>query len=337
METPDIADPLLADLRELLHAPNLAYTTPPQRLRGGAFALVYRFALREAPAPFNQPLVVRILRRGGAHALQHETTIQRQLANLGYPAPPPLHGSESGGAIGLPYFIMPFAPGRMAGLTNPLAAPRTLANLHLQLHRLAVPGGLTIAPSPTNPSLEDLAALLQQPAHQRYLPVLEWLRANQPPPSPPAICHFDLHPGNVLMSGGRVTGVLDWEFAALAEPAADVASTRLKVGTLFDLAAPALARRFKPARLVSPLIPLARWWFLRDYTRAYQRGHALPDETIAYFEALLAVTALAHAEIIEAAESEGDDHPATLPSWPGRSGRRYVQQRLRAITGLTID
>lgn len=43
-------------------------------------------------------------------------------------------------------------------------------------------------------------------------------------PVPPALNHGDLAGSNVLWSGGRVTGVLDWDLTAADDPAEDTAS-----------------------------------------------------------------------------------------------------------------
>ena len=57
---------------------------------------------------------------------------------------------------------------------------------------------------------------------------MSWLRERRPPePGPRAICHGDFHPQNILSEGGVVTGVLDWPNALVADPAYDVASTRI--------------------------------------------------------------------------------------------------------------
>jgi len=53
---------------------------------------------------------------------------------------------------------------------------------------------------------------------------LRWLRDN-PPPSvqKTVLCHGDAGPGNFLFEKGRVSAVLDWEFAHLGDPMDDVA------------------------------------------------------------------------------------------------------------------
>ena len=61
------------------------------------------------------------------------------------------------------------------------------------------------------------------------------------------LCHRDFHPGNVLWSRGRVSGVVDWTHACRGAPAADVAHCRLNLITLFDLeTADAFTARCEP-------------------------------------------------------------------------------------------
>lgn len=49
------------------------------------------------------------------------------------------------------------------------------------------------------------------------------LRAVEPPVAPAAVlCHADFKPTNLLVEGGRLTAVLDWEFAFSGDPAFDL-------------------------------------------------------------------------------------------------------------------
>lgn len=47
----------------------------------------------------------------------------------------------------------------------------------------------------------------------------------------PALIHHDFWFGNILIDGGRISGVLDWEWAGIGDPAVDIAN-------LLDLGAP---------------------------------------------------------------------------------------------------
>ena len=56
--------------------------------------------------------------------------------------------------------------------------------------------------------------------------VLEYLEAL---PDGAAVCHFDFHPGNIMISKGRLY-VIDWMTACAGDPPADVARTLLILG-----------------------------------------------------------------------------------------------------------
>lgn len=68
---------------------------------------------------------------------------------------------------------------------------------------------------------------------------LAWLGANPPEgPERTVLCHGDLGPGNFMQADGRVSGLLDWEFAHLGDPMDDLAWLSIRtaqVGGLGDL------------------------------------------------------------------------------------------------------
>src|SRR5207247_1027477 len=69
--------------------------------------------------------------------------------------------------------------------------------------------------------------------------------------------HGDFHPQNVLMSGRIVTGVLDWPNAMIADPAYDVAATRIILACApMEMAAMPVLKRWA-ARALRPVL-LAR-------------------------------------------------------------------------------
>ena len=63
-------------------------------------------------------------------------------------------------------------------------------------------------------------ALEPQPALEL---ALAWLRARRPVAQKIALVHADYRTGNLLVDGGRITGVLDWEMVHLGDPLEDVA------------------------------------------------------------------------------------------------------------------
>jgi aminoglycoside phosphotransferase (APT) family kinase protein len=52
---------------------------------------------------------------------------------------------------------------------------------------------------------------------------LRWLEQNAPPPGEITLCHRDYRTGNYLVDDGRLTAILDWEFAGWSDPMEDVA------------------------------------------------------------------------------------------------------------------
>ncbi len=53
--------------------------------------------------------------------------------------------------------------------------------------------------------------------------LLEHLRATRPIPVPPRLIHGDLNLENVLVAGGRVSGIVDWAGGDIGDPRCDVA------------------------------------------------------------------------------------------------------------------
>ena len=49
-----------------------------------------------------------------------------------------------------------------------------------------------------------------------------WLREHPPEPAPTVLCHGDLRLGNLIVEGGELRAVIDWELAHLGHPAEDL-------------------------------------------------------------------------------------------------------------------
>ncbi len=73
--------------------------------------------------------------------------------------------------------------------------------------------------------------------------IREVLEAAWPLPqrNPSALLHGDFWPGNLLWRDGQLVGIIDWEDAAIGDPLADVANSRLEVLWAFGVDA---MRRF---------------------------------------------------------------------------------------------
>jgi aminoglycoside phosphotransferase (APT) family kinase protein len=103
-----------------------------------------------------------------------------------------------------------------------------LAALHdVDASRLALPG--FARPEPRDPARAELAlwrgvldARIRRPAPLARF-AFAWLARNAPRHAGRiALCHGDVGPGNFLHAEGRVTALLDWEFAHLGDPLDDL-------------------------------------------------------------------------------------------------------------------
>ncbi|HEU0231141.1 MAG TPA: phosphotransferase, partial [Burkholderiaceae bacterium] len=100
-----------------------------------------------------------------------------------------------------------------------------LARLH-QVHPPRADLGFLPIPS-GNPALWRVgtyrAALADIPQPHPVLEwALDWLRDHAPVPGNLALCHCDFRTGNYMVDDGRLTAVLDWEFATWSDPYEDL-------------------------------------------------------------------------------------------------------------------
>jgi aminoglycoside phosphotransferase (APT) family kinase protein len=108
---------------------------------------------------------------------------------------------------------------------------RALADLLPAVHAVDVERfEAALGPTPADPAACEIDRWSQEIERARresqpglaYLAA--WLDEQRPPPPPrPALVHGDFRPANVLVGDdGRITALLDWEFAHLGDPAEDL-------------------------------------------------------------------------------------------------------------------
>lgn len=152
--------------------------------------------------------------------------------------PEPLWVCRDPTVIGRPFFVMRHATGIAAGhrlvKDRDLVPdrPGLLEELGRQLARIH-------AIRPPRADLAFLAPPLLPPAqaaiaaHRAWLDVqaaahpalewgLRWLERHAPPQRTVVLCHNDFRTGNYLVADGRLSAILDWEFAGWGDPLADV-------------------------------------------------------------------------------------------------------------------
>lgn len=250
-----------------------------QPLHGGLDARVHRFEL-VSPGVAPRRLV---LRRYRPRTLRREPGIVDRawqtlvaLEALGIAAPQPILLDAKGTAFGTPALVMTLIDG--SSLLSPGNLDVWLGELAAALaalHRTSIDeADLSFLPGPGVAASRLLAlatsprSLLGQRADRDA--VARALRVGPAPAARPALVHGDFWPGNTVWSGGKVAAIVDWDSAAVDDPALDVGYCRMDLAMLFGGTTPA---RFLQCYEEIRGGRLARIWFW-DLLAAVR---ALPD------------------------------------------------------------
>lgn len=195
----------------LLAMAGIEVAGPLHRLSGGFDNYLWRFR-REG----GEELVLRVYRDRGTPAARraaHEEYAMRMARAAGIPVP----GIQAEGLWdGAPYMVMDLVEGRNvadAAKHRPWRARalgRAMGRLQARLHAAPTDGLVDL----DHPSWTERVG---DPA------LVETLRAMRGDRN--AFCHMDFHPLNVMVSGTRVTGVLDFVAAAAGDERMDLGQT----------------------------------------------------------------------------------------------------------------
>jgi aminoglycoside phosphotransferase (APT) family kinase protein len=251
-EIDQVSGKLIAYLRDQLNEPMIGYESALTQLEGGFETHIYRFELKGAHKEFTKPLVLRLYpESSGIGSVVWESIVQNALAAEGYPVAKVRMLCVDMSILGGAFFIMDFLPGEAMAAAPVETIPELLGKAHAALH--------SIDPKPLVKSLgergidESLCRLdnrfegLKDKASKFpwLRDAVDWLIERRPPePEQLALCHHDFHPGNILVQGGMVTGVLDWPGFLIADPALDIANTIVLVSIPFKHLAPPLGLDF---------------------------------------------------------------------------------------------
>ncbi|MES3003809.1 MAG: phosphotransferase family protein [Pseudomonadota bacterium] len=214
------------------------------RLTGGAIQQNWKVDLRfgaGANAPWTSGAYV--LRTDSASTISAslsratEFSVLRLAHRAGVACPEPIAFSDDRSIIGAPFFIMRWSPGVAAGhrlvrddalvpdrrlLVRQIA--QSMARLHGVRPDTARIEGFVHSADPTRRLIADLRAYLDTLAI--CFPALEWgLRCAEkalPARERSTLVHRDLRTGNYLVHQGGLSAILDWEFAAWANPMEDL-------------------------------------------------------------------------------------------------------------------
>jgi len=219
-----VVDPAL--VRALLQQqhPDLAHLVPVKVAEGWD-----NFLFR-----LGDELAVRLPRRAASATLiEHEQRWLPELsARLPVPVPVPVRVGAPGRMFGWSWSVVRWLPGQSLLHAASLDPGRTGAMLERFLRTLHQPAP---ADAPRNPwrgvPLDARTAALHEHLRQldgvvdRAAGLSLWNRALSAPrwSGPPLWLHGDLHPGNLLVSDGRLSGVIDFGDLTCGDPATDLA------------------------------------------------------------------------------------------------------------------
>lgn len=166
---------------------------------------------------------------------QREFGTLRLLNEHGLPVPQPLLLDADGSLLGYPGIVTAFVEGEMMEeLTDPLTCAGEMARLLARIH--AVPCIKSSVPFLLDAKAEALWFMQkgkELPDELRGFPHGEaiWHGLLEMLPEvktvSPALVHLDYWAGNLLWRDGRISSVVDFEEAALGDPAIDVAYCRM--------------------------------------------------------------------------------------------------------------
>ena len=163
-----------------------------------------------------------------------EFELLRAAHDAGVTVAEPLFCCADAGVTGAPFFVMRRVGGTASGHTIAKAAAAgggdaALAAAHgvqlARIHRMRAPAFFGAPPADSLATfIAAMRARLDAAGTPR--PPLEYgLRAMElrgAQPLSPVVCHNDFRTGNLMQEGGRITAVLDWEFAAWGDPHEDM-------------------------------------------------------------------------------------------------------------------
>jgi aminoglycoside phosphotransferase (APT) family kinase protein len=178
-------------------------------------------------------LVVRLPRRAAAASLvEHEQRWLPALApRLPLPVPAPVRVGRPEHGYPWAWSIVPYLPGRVAAKSPPADAAEAATSMALFLAALHVPATHDAPPNPVrgiplkdraDSDLRNLSVLGGGVDRASVLPV--WEAALQAPAwiGPGLWLHGDLHPANILVHRGQLSGVIDFGDITAGDPACDL-------------------------------------------------------------------------------------------------------------------
>lgn len=212
-------------------------------MAGGHAGLTYSLSIEPAPGAPLIEFVLRLappgVRRQGNTDVFRQAELLRVLHAAGLPVPGVPFAEPGEDTLGTPFIMMErlsgrsffiWSPDRLFDLADAAVAPLwlqaavALADVHqfdwrARLEHWEAPRALAEAVSRWDPVL----AKSPEPAWiVRGRALADRLLATLPPSRFIGVVHGDFQPGNVLFHDGRLSGIVDWELAGIADQMLDL-------------------------------------------------------------------------------------------------------------------
>lgn len=213
------------------------------RLTGGAIQENWSLDLSVVGGPFEGELCT-VLRTdsptgvAASHTREQEFQLLKAAWDNGVTVPEPLACVTDPSVLGKPFSLMRRVSGTAMGhiLTRDpsvLAAGEELAEClgreMAMIHKITPQThSFDFLPSPPDDAAEAELTLLRRFMDDlgQDRPGLEWafrwLHLNKPPPAEIVLAHQDFRTGNYMVDDGKLTAILDWEFAGWSERHQDI-------------------------------------------------------------------------------------------------------------------
>jgi aminoglycoside phosphotransferase (APT) family kinase protein len=179
------------------------------------------------------------VRRSGSTDIFRQAPLLEILHHAGLPVPEICWASAGEEELGAPFVVMTRLPGRSYIIWEPdqsfaiapeslppmwIDGARALARIHGIDHRRLL-GGWE-APTSLTEELDRWLALVRHSEDASWRAILvelsSALRSSMPGDEPVGLIHGDFQPGNILYAGGEVSGVVDWDLAAIGPQGTDL-------------------------------------------------------------------------------------------------------------------
>ncbi|MEV0607892.1 aminoglycoside phosphotransferase family protein [Polymorphospora rubra] len=212
--------------------------TATRPLTGGWTSTVLRLTAADGGDAVLRLMTKEPWRRHAAGLLTREANVQEQLGRSSIPVPRSLALDPSGAEAGVPAHLMSYLPGQLRLDRASDQVIGTLADLLVAVHRFD--------PGPAKPrDFQSWAGPDKRvvPRWARWPGLWEWAFDELDQPAPAHVgtfLHRDFHLGNVLWTGERISGVVDWVETSWGPAHLDVAHAATYLAMLHG-AAPAAA------------------------------------------------------------------------------------------------